>query len=82
MPGAEIGADQLVVAHAELLEHLTVGVGAYEGLVAAAASYVVEDGRMGEPVAIDRLIEASDRLRGVALGCPTCVRAIRPRSAE
>ncbi len=68
MPGAEAGADQLVVAHTELLEHLTVGVGAYEGLVAAAASYVVEDGRVGQPVAIDRLIEASDRLRGVAAG--------------
>jgi hypothetical protein len=68
MPGAETGADQLRIAHAELLDHLTTGVSAYEGLVAAAASYVVEDGRVGEPVAIGRLIEASDRLRGVASG--------------
>lgn len=67
MPSTD-GADQLAAAHAELLEHLTTGVSAYEGLVAAAASYVVEDGRVGEPVAIGRLIDASERLRGVASG--------------
>ena len=53
--------DQLVAAHAALLEHFTTGVGAYEGLVAAAGDLVAETGRLGEPVAIGRLVEATDR---------------------
>lgn len=63
-----VDAQRLTDAHASLLEHFTTGVSAYEGLVAAAASYVAEDGQIGEPVAIDRLVDATDRLRGIAAG--------------
>jgi hypothetical protein len=62
------GATQLEAAHADLVERFTAGVVAYESLVSAAASYVAEDGRLGEPVAIGRLIEAGDLLRGIAEG--------------
>jgi hypothetical protein len=61
----------LEIAHESLAGQFTEGVSAYERLVAAAASYVAED---GHPVAGDRhpalssLIEATDRLRGVAEG--------------
>ena len=57
-------------AHENLARQFTEGVTAYEHLVAAAASYVAED---GHPV-IDRhpglasLTEATDRLRGIAEG--------------
>jgi hypothetical protein len=60
--------DQLVTAHAALVEQFTMGVGAYEGLVAAAGTFVAETGRIGEPVAIGRLVEATDRVRGIAIG--------------
>ena len=60
--------DQLAAAHAALLEHFTTGVGAYEGLVAAAGTFVAQTGRLGEPVAIGRLVEATDRVRGIAAG--------------
>lgn len=59
---------QLDAAHADLVSHFTDGVAAYEGLVAAAGTVVAEMGRLGEPVAIDRLVEAGDRMRGVAAG--------------
>ncbi|MEU8241591.1 hypothetical protein AB0C07_25365 [Actinoplanes missouriensis] len=58
-------------SHAGLAEQFTEGVLEYENLVAAAASYVAED---GQPVADSRhpayfsLIEAADRLRGFAEG--------------
>lgn len=58
-------------SHAGLTEQFTEGVAEYESLVAAAASYVAED---GHPVADSRhpayfsLIEAADRLRGFAEG--------------
>jgi hypothetical protein len=60
--------DQLVASHAALLDHFTTGVGAYESLVAAAGTFVAETGRIGEPVAIGRLVEATDRVRGIAMG--------------
>jgi hypothetical protein len=58
-------------AHDGLAGQFTDGVAAYERLVAAAAGWVAED---GHPVADDphpafaRLIEASDRVRGMADG--------------
>jgi hypothetical protein len=58
-------------SHESLAGQFTEGVTAYERLVAAAAGYVAED---GHPVGDDRhptlarLIEASDRMRGVAEG--------------
>jgi hypothetical protein len=61
----------LAESHASLAEQFTEGVTAYERLVAAAASYVAED---GHPMADARhpafagLIDATDRLRGVAEG--------------
>jgi hypothetical protein len=69
LPKGAAGAhEQLAAAHADLVEQLTGGVTAYEGLVSAAASVVAEDGRLGQPVATSRLTEAADRLRGVAEG--------------
>ena len=63
-PGAH---DLLSSAHAEMVEQFTAGVQAYEGYVAAAASVVAETGRMGgQAAAVDRLVEAGDRLRGMA----------------
>jgi hypothetical protein len=59
---------QLAEAQADLTARFAVGVESYEALVVAAASYVVEGGRLGEPVAINRLIEAGDLLRGIAEG--------------
>jgi hypothetical protein len=56
-------------ARATLANQLEGGVAAYERLVAAAASYVAEDGRpTTEHPSIARLTEASDMLRGVADG--------------
>ncbi|WP_229069331.1 hypothetical protein [Actinoplanes sp. DH11] len=63
--------DGLEQSHAGLTVQFTEGVTEYERLVAAAASYVAED---GHPVADSRhpayfgLIEATDRLRGFAEG--------------
>ncbi|MEV0720468.1 hypothetical protein [Asanoa sp. NPDC050611] len=59
----------LTEAQRDLTQQLNEGVSAYERLVAAAASYVAEDGRMGAAhPSIARLTEASDLLRGVASG--------------
>jgi hypothetical protein len=56
-------------AHAELLGAFTEGVGAYEGLVAAAAGYVAMDGRAtADTTSVVRLTEATDLLRGIAAG--------------
>ena len=57
-------------SHEALAKQFTEGVSAFEGLVAAAASYVAED---GHPVAdrhpaLNGLIDATDRLRGIAEG--------------
>ena len=61
----------LETSHESLANQFTEGVTAYERLVAAAASWVAED---GQPIADERhpsffrLIEATDRLRGLADG--------------
>jgi hypothetical protein len=60
MPGAD---DQLRAAHGELLDHFTEGVTAYEGLVAAAAGYVAQDGRVVDQGAVTRLTDATVLLR-------------------
>jgi len=67
-------ADQrpaLEIAHESLAGQFTDGVTAYEGLVAAAAGWVAEDGQPvaeGTHPAFTRLIEATDRMRGMADG--------------
>jgi hypothetical protein len=58
-------------SHASLAEQFVEGVEAYERLVAAAAGYVAEDGHpmadMKHP-AFSSLVDATDRLRGLAEG--------------
>lgn len=52
-----------------LVAQFEQGVTAYEELVGAAAMYVAEEGRMpGEDPSLRRLAEATDLLRGIALG--------------
>jgi hypothetical protein len=61
----------LTESHAGLAGQFTEGVTAYERLVAAAASYVAEDGHpvaQSKHPALSSLIDATDRLRGVAEG--------------
>lgn len=61
----------LKIAHESLVGQFTAGITAYEGLVAAAAGWVAEDGQpVGERThpAFSRLIEATDRMRGMAEG--------------
>jgi hypothetical protein len=66
-------------AHRDLVEQLTTGVTAYERLVAAAAAYVAEESRMVvDDSAAARLTEASDLLRGVALGLAELRTATEP----
>ncbi|MGK5678641.1 phage shock envelope stress response protein PspM [Actinoplanes sp. URMC 104] len=63
--------DALTESHASLAAQFTEGVDAYERLVAAAASYVAEDGHPmveGKHPAFASLVDAADRLRGVAEG--------------
>ena len=60
--------DALHRAHADLVQHFTQGVEAYEGLVGAAAGCVAQDGRITDHAAVDRLTEATILLRGVADG--------------
>jgi len=58
-------------SHASLAEQFTEGVDAYERLVAAAAGYVAEDGQPiteGRHPALAGLIDATDRMRGLAEG--------------
>lgn len=55
----------------DLVSQLADGVNAFERLVAAAAGYVAEDGRLGAKyldTATARLTEATDLLRGIAAG--------------
>jgi hypothetical protein len=69
--GASAQLDGLAESHAGLAEQFSEGVAAFEQLVAAAASYVAED---GHPLAETRhpayfsLVDAADRLRGIAEG--------------
>ena len=61
----------LEIAHESLAGQFAEGVTAYEGLVAAAAGWVAEDGQPvveGSHPAFARLIEATDRMRGMAEG--------------
>ena len=63
------GEPGLQQAHGELLGHFIDGVGAYEGLVGAAAGYVAMDGRVSaDTSSVSRLTEATDLLRGIADG--------------
>ncbi|MEU4241531.1 hypothetical protein [Actinoplanes sp. NPDC026619] len=58
-------------SHAGLADQFTDGVDAYERLVAAAASYVAEDGHPfteGRHPALNGLVDATDRMRGLAEG--------------
>jgi hypothetical protein len=58
-------------SHAALAEQFTEGVTAYEQLVSAAASYVAEDGHPlaeSQHPALSGLVDATDRLRGLAEG--------------
>jgi hypothetical protein len=68
-------------SHASLAGQFTEGVTAYERLVAAAASYVAEDGHPvtdGRHPAFAGLIDATDRLRGVAEGLSELRRPAAP----
>src|SRR5947209_3466113 len=65
MPGAD---EPLRAAHGELLGRFTEGVEAYEGLVAAAAGYVAQDGRVTDQGSVLRLTEATAQLRATADG--------------
>jgi hypothetical protein len=61
--------DALAGAHQAMVAELTAGVAAYEQLVAAAAGYVAEDGRVVlDGRSVGRLTEATDLLRGFAHG--------------
>lgn len=61
--------EALASAHRELVAQLDNGVVAYERLVAAAAEYVAEDAHPGaEQLAVARLRDATDLLRGIAVG--------------
>ncbi len=57
-------------AHSVLMGQFSDGVAAYERLVAAAASYVAEEGRpaSGDHPTLARLTESTDLLRGIAEG--------------
>lgn len=61
--------DALGQAHRALVAQFEDGVTAYEELVGAAAGYVAEDGRTTlEHPTVNRLTEATDMLRGIAMG--------------
>lgn len=69
----------LMPVHGELLTQFTEGVGAYEQLVAAAAGYVAEDGRVpGPSPAVGRLTNATDLLRGISEGLSELRQTARP----
>jgi hypothetical protein len=56
-------------AHSALVAQFEQGVSAYEELVGAAAAYVAEEGRTTpEHPSVNHLAEATDLLRGIALG--------------
>jgi len=61
--------ESLGQAHSALVAQFEQGVTAYEELVGAAAGCVAEDGRTTlEHPSVSRLTEATDLLRGIALG--------------
>lgn len=65
----EDSRSHLTEVHTGLVGRLTDGVAAYERLVAMIAGYVAEDGRMAaDQVSVSRLTEASDLLKGMAMG--------------
>ena len=76
-PDQRAGIEQ---AHESLAKQFTEGVTAYERLVAAAASYVAEEGHPASPQhpALGGLIEATDRLRGIAEGLSELRRPATP----
>jgi hypothetical protein len=67
-------------AHESLAGQFTEGVTAYERLVAAAASFVAEEGRpaSSQHPALSSLIEATDRLHGIAEGLSELRRPATP----
>jgi hypothetical protein len=67
-------------AHESLAGQFTEGVTAYERLVAAAASFVAEEGQpaSSQHPALSSLIEATDRLRGIAEGLSELRRPASP----
>ena len=67
-------------AHESLAGQFTEGVTAYERLVAAAASYVAEEGypAAAQHPALGGLVEATDRLRGIAEGLSELRRPATP----
>lgn len=77
-------ADQrpaLQESHESLAAQFMDGVAAYERLVASAASYVAEDGHpvvAGQHPALSSLIDATDRLRGLADGLSELKRPSAP----
>lgn len=59
----------LAEAHTAMLTQFGTGVDAYERVVAAAAGYVAEDGRMhADAASVARLSDAADLLQGIATG--------------
>jgi hypothetical protein len=71
----------LAESHQSLAAQFTEGVEAYERLVAAAASYVAEDGHPmadAKHPAFAGLIDATDRLRGIAEGLSELKRPAAP----
>ena len=61
--------ESLGQAHGAMVTQFEEGVAAYEELVGAAAAYVAEDRRTAwEQPSVNRLTEATDLLRGIALG--------------
>jgi hypothetical protein len=76
-PDQRSGIEQ---AHDSLAKQFTEGVTAYERLVAAAASYVAEEGHpaSAQHPALSGLVEATDRLRGIAEGLSELRRPATP----
>jgi hypothetical protein len=76
-PDQRSGIEQ---AHESLAKQFTEGVTAYERLVAAAASYVAEEGHpaSAQHPALSGLVEATDRLRGIADGLSELRRPASP----
>jgi hypothetical protein len=76
-PDQRAGIEQ---AHESLAGQFTEGVTAYERLVAAAASFVAEEGQpaSAQHPALSSLVEATDRLRGIAEGLSELRRPATP----
>ncbi|HEX6499516.1 MAG TPA: hypothetical protein VF054_10850 [Micromonosporaceae bacterium] len=72
-------AAELSQSHQELVGQFAAGVESYERLVAAAAGYVAEDGRLSsDPIPMTRLVEATELLRGITAGLSELRVATRP----